>query len=294
VARDWYTAASEWLPKYLSGRSPWVQALMHEAQQALELPGQWPPSDWTVGDDIEVYTRLIDRFPQTPWLYNRRAVCFARQRAWQQAVDDYASAIELYPDTYHYHDRAVICLYLGDTVEYRRMCEQAFELNLGFRMHGGGARVIRMCALTPVMPVDQDDLSAFVHLVPECGDDLITWARVACGMLDYRCGRFQTVLERMPPHEEPFQASLSLLYSAMAFQRLGHLEQATLLLEKARHRIDQELPTPDGPELAPGYHVPDRPVAWCMLQVVLREAESVIGQPGRSSSASGGPADRKE
>ncbi len=262
VARDWYVASREWLLKYDQELAPFAPALLEEAHAALGLTSPWPPTEFTLQQYIEVYTRLIAICPQAHWLYNRRAVCFGRAGQWMRAVDDYARAITIVPDDYHYHDRAVLCLYLGDTSGYREMCVRRYEQDASGRAYSGSARLIRMCALAPVLPVDGDKLSASVRDTPEFNDGRQVWAQVARGMLDYRRGRYKQVLESLPQIETPFQSSLALLFAAMAHQRIGQPDRAKQLLEKARERITQELPTYDGPDLASGFAIPDRPIAW--------------------------------
>jgi hypothetical protein len=68
---------------------------------------------------------------------------------------------------------------------------------------------------------------------------------------------------------------LTLLFQAMAHHRLGHSEEARRLLKRAGTSIESKVPSIDGPPLAD--YLPDRWIVWCMVEVVRREAEELIG-----------------
>jgi hypothetical protein len=74
----------------------------------------------------------------------------------------------------------------------------------------------------------------------------------------------------------------------MAHHKLGNEQEALALLQVARDESEEHVPTPDGPPLRP--YMLDRPLVWCELQVLLREAEALIEgekSPGDGENAAG-------
>jgi hypothetical protein len=61
----------------------------------------------------------------------------------------------------------------------------------------------------------------------------------------------------------------------MAWQRLRESDKAQETLKDVREVIEREFAL-DGPETRDVFTGLDRPMMWCALQVVLREAESLI------------------
>ena len=75
----------------------------------------------------------------------------------------------------------------------------------------------------------------------------------------------------MPAGQEPRNRNI-LLFQAMAHHKLGHVEEARQLLQKARQLIAEQVPSPDGPQMV----WRERPTEWCMAQLALEQAEALI------------------
>jgi hypothetical protein len=110
------------------------------------------------------------------------------------------------------------------------------------------------------------DLSAVVKPSPAL--------MLAKSMVSYRCGRFKDAMASLPEtgFADPREELLSLIFRAMIHHHVGDTHTRHTLLEKARRAVENKLPTPVGTAL----RNQDRPVAWCMVQTALREAQALI------------------
>ena len=135
-----------------------VVLLRTEASRVLGLGTEWPPSDWTPADEVELYSRLIAVRPLVPRLYHYRGTHYGHLGDWPHAAEDYARVSELDPKNwYSLAELAVIRLYQGDTVAFESLCSEAlrdFAALPDYR-----AEVARLCALVPRPDVDMS-----VHL----------------------------------------------------------------------------------------------------------------------------------
>ena len=243
----------------------------------IQLPLPWPPSDWSHAQWIEQYDRLIQDEPDLARLYHCRGSHYGRMQRWPEAIQDYSKACQLRPDDWmHSEALAVTSLLAGRTDEYRTTCQSA--------LNGSKAR----CSC-----LAEDEYLLFVLFVEPAGlrpqgtrriggfssagcsasitgsGSHVVWRRIVQG-------RLEQALQMLPGDNakstNPKDALLCLLFRAMTHHRLGDAYTSRKLLEEARQEIQKQLAEPDGEEL----RFQDRPVAWCMVHVALREAESLI------------------
>jgi hypothetical protein len=196
---------------------------------------------------------------------------------WQQAARDYSMALTLLPgEPADIHDLAVVSLYLGDVERYKDVCQAISDFD---ELGSASLRVARACCVASETPVD---LAELYHKVESwwsaSGYEYDETLQLVRGMVAYRRGRSEDSLQFLPKKGAEVVLAMSLLFQAMAHHNLGDGDHAIRLLGIAREKIQQEVPTCDGPRLAPDYYNPERPIAWCTLQILLREAEGVINE----------------
>ena len=272
VATAWFRAASEWIVRSNSSGED-VVLLRTEASRVLGLGTEWPPSDWTPADEVELYSRLIAVRPLVPRLYHYRGTHYGHLGDWPHAAEDYARARELDPKNwYSLAELAVIRLYQGDTVAFESLCSEAlrdFAALPDYR-----AEVARLCALVPRPDVDMS-----VHLESLDRNDNAPSAlssRVIKGMVLYRAGRSAEALEVLPGVDaefgNPIDRILCLSFRAMAHRQLRDFYTSDQLLQRFRRVISDDLRGPDDAIVPFQNH----PVMWCLAQTVLREVEQVV------------------
>jgi len=100
--------------------------------------------------------------------------------------------------------------------------------------------------------------------------------QVGKGMALSRLGRFEEAVSVLPEStanfSNPKDELLALIFRAMTHFHLSDDYTCRKLLAQAHEAIAKQLPSPDGPQLP----YQDRPVAWCIVQTALREAEALI------------------
>jgi len=173
-----------------------------------------------------------------------------------------------------HRDLAVIQLQAGDLEGYRDTCQEAFaRFARGNVFHQ--AYLAQLCCLSPQSGVDREEVARVAAEAREQNDN--TTMRLAKGMAEYRCGRFEEALRALPDSGDDFQVPMSLLFQAMAHHQLGREEQARALFRRAREECRRRVPEPVGPAMAD--YMPPRWIVWCMLDVARREAAGMIPDP---------------
>lgn len=285
LAGSWFAAATEWLNKDQVTSGGPVQ-LRAEAAAVLQLPVPWPPADWTNLQWIEHYDRLSQDEPRLARLYHCRGSHFARMQRWREAIADYGKAAELQPDDWNHREAQVVtCLQAGEMDRYKATCQSALA-----KLRPDPAAWLKIsislaCSLSSLPDFDRNQLAGLADsAIPNANAGVDHWARLARGMAAFRQGRLEQALQTLPGDNtkstNPKDTLLCLLFRAMTHHRLGDACTSRKLLQQAREENQKQLAEPDGEEL----RFQDRPVAWCMVQVALREAESLI-QPASGDQA---------
>ncbi len=271
---------------------------------------QMEQSQWE--DAIASFTEMIDLNPDDWRFPAQRGSAHAELGAWEEALVDFSKAIELGPDVWTlrehrakahvmlghwkeaaddfavvpkhaaYHPdnllgMAAVQLLAGDTQAYKTTCEQAFpRFSRSYTSHK--ARLALMCCLASDCGIDRQELTRLADNALTEGDDRLI--RLAKGMDDYRCGRYEQALAHLPQQwgwGDALNQPLTLLFQAMSHHRLGQAEQAHRLLERAVTAIEDKVPSIDGPPLDDG--PADRWIVWCTIELVRREAQETISGP---------------
>jgi peroxiredoxin len=191
---------------------------------------------------------------------------------WDQLAEDFEKIVEMSPENGGcWHSLAVAYLQAQDTEGYTRTCRRAFQ-RLSDSHIWAQAVMVQVCSLAPDAGIDPSELTQVAEAAL-AGSDNATM-RLAKGMDHYRCGRFEKALESLPTAGDAFQVPVSLLFQAMAQQRLGNTDEARRLLAQAVQDMEQRVPEIEGPPLAD--YMPARWVVWATHRVLRREAEKLI------------------
>jgi len=171
---------------------------------------------------------------------------------------------------------AAVVLYTKDQQEQAKVCR---ELIQEFRDHENAdvrMDLALMCSLAPVPGADHAKTNAIA-------DGVLSelkarpFLNLAKGMSLYRQGRFDEALEFLPDADADFVGPkdefLALLFRAMTHYQLGDAYTCRVLLNHASEAVQEEMAEPNGPMLP----LQDRPVVWCMVHTVLREAQKLVG-----------------
>lgn len=192
---------------------------------------------------------------------------------WEELAANFEKVVKINPDNGGaWHSLAVAYLQAEDSDGFKKTCKRAFE-QLSDSNVWAEAVLVQFCALGPDAGVDRKELTKVVDAA--LGEDDNNTMKLAKGMDDYRCGRFEEALEVLPKNGDTFQVPVSLLFQAMAHQRLGQKDEAGRLLRQGIAEMEQRIPTIEGPPMAD--YMPARWVVWVTHRVLRREAEKLIG-----------------
>jgi tetratricopeptide (TPR) repeat protein len=96
VARKWYTAADRWMEKNYPGNEE-LRRFRAEAAALLGLPEQSSATQkQSSKDDRELYTLILDVYPEAAWAYLARGQVYERRSEPKKAEADIRQALELY------------------------------------------------------------------------------------------------------------------------------------------------------------------------------------------------------
>ncbi|MBC8867790.1 MAG: redoxin domain-containing protein, partial [Planctomycetes bacterium] len=196
----------------------------------------------------------------------------ARAKKWDQAARHYQALARLNPSSENHWRALVACRLQSNDIEgYGTACKEAFA-RLSRSHIWSRTKLVQLCAFGPNCGVDGEALSRIAADLLRQNDN--AGMKLAKGMTDFRCGRFEEASANLPAHGDSLQVPCSLLFQAMANHRLGNTQQAQLLLRKSIQEIQSRVPTIDGPPL--DSHLPERWIVWATVDAVRREAIAAI------------------
>jgi tetratricopeptide (TPR) repeat protein len=275
LARDWFAAACEWMIKKNVIWSGFLQ-LRDEVAAAVGLAGQPLPVDFDGPEWIDRYTRLIAAQPELAQLYHCRGSHFGRRKQWPEAADDYLKAAELQPTTWDYAQAyAAVVFHTQPIQDHTALCRRLFDAFHDHKDPGVRMNLVTHCSVVLQADLDREALNRLADGVfAESSHN--SYTDLGKGMALYRLGRFEEALDILPDETQSFGSEkdelLARLFRAMTHRQLGDAYTSRRLLNRARDAIRAKLAGPDGPLC----RYEDRPVVWCMVQTVLREADTLI------------------
>ncbi len=223
--------------------------------------------------------RLPAEISSSDWKHlSERGELYARGGHWQKAAADYAAAINAHPEEHWFWTvEAPLWLRSGNREAYRRHCREML------RRFGGTDD-----------PILAERTAKALLLAPEPGQDLKPSLRLAeiavtgtrnhhfynyfvltRGLAHHRAGEFERAIDRLNPCLGVDEWAISIpahFIQAMAYQRLGRVEEASEALRKAHDLVDgSKFPRAEGGDL--GGRWPD----WLICEQLRQEAEALLG-----------------
>lgn len=193
---------------------------------------------------------------------------------WEELAANFEKVVKINPGNGGaWHSLAIAYLQAKDSDGFKQTCKRAFN-QLSDSHVWAEATLIQLCSLGPDAGLDRKELTKVADAALDEEDN--STMKLAKGMDDYRCGRFDEALEVLPKYGDSLQVPVSLLFQAMAHHRLGHDDEARRILRQGIAELERRVPTIDGPPLAD--YMPARWVVWVTHRVLRREAEELIGR----------------
>jgi tetratricopeptide (TPR) repeat protein len=148
-------------------------------------------------------------------------------------------------------------------------------------------RLVELCLLTPMISVDLRRLSGAVDArYAQRGTSGHPY--LAKGICDYRHARYDEALQCLPhAYKVNTRRTLSRAFLAMAYYRVGDLDNARATLERAENAASRAVPDINAPEI--NSHEPDTPIMRVMVDIVHAEARSLIVPDSAGAAESATP-----
>jgi tetratricopeptide (TPR) repeat protein len=270
-SRDWQDLHSELeetaLPPALRSH------LLRQQGRTLADQGKWEQA-------IDRFDRALQANPHA-WRVrlDRAKACMLLGR-WREAAQDYAVQVQhTSKNEQAWAALAALSLLAGEPEGYQATCRAAYRRLTKFHVWAQ-TRLVITCTLGPECGVDHGELTELAERA--LGQDQNARMKLAKGMIDYRCGRFEEAIGTLPEAGDECQVPLSHFFRAMAYHRLGDKDEACQHLQHGIEAAERSVPTIEGPPLAA--HLPERWIVWCMIEAVRREAEKLIGPVATAST----------
>jgi tetratricopeptide (TPR) repeat protein len=211
-----------------------------------------------------------------------QATFYARQSRFAEAEKAYYESLG-HDSSNHYtwFNHAPVMLYNGGVADYRNHCREMLRKWGDTDDPVMAEQIAKTCLLIP----DAVDLPLALQLVdravigPEHGS--YRWFLLVQGIARYRIGQFDNALASLNKtlslegerryHSWPYLKGMALLFSAMAYYRLGRADLARKVLDQALEEGEQKYPKIGQTE--------DLSLGWDELlrfHIVRREAEKLL------------------
>jgi hypothetical protein len=244
--------------------------------QGVDKIAERPPSPAPYA--IKALDQAIALRPADPALRFERGDLLARHGDWKAALADFRTGLARDPtDTISWMRAATLYLQLGDVEGYRRHARAMLDSFGDTADPVTAERTAKVGLLTAPSSRDGARLTALAELAVAngAGTPLLPWYQFPRGMAAYRDGQFALAADFLRAADESITNNqikpAAKLFRAMAEARLGRGDSARTLLDGARVALEQISPPAADP--GAGWH------DWLICQIVLREAEAVLGQP---------------
>ncbi len=190
---------------------------------------------------------------------------------WKLAAGIYTHLVNLNPaDSWIWYRAAIIQAYVGNTEEYRRVCEGMLK-KFGLTTNEETARrVAKGCLLVPGVIADLTEVVKLAELGSQSGATAVTlsWIRQTRALAEYRAGRFAAAEEwcrlSLAGPTPPELPALARYLLAMALYRQDEVNKAVSMLAEAVAM------TPDHSSSQPNWH------DWLVVFIFRKEAEMLI------------------
>lgn len=283
------------LASYLPERSiVWceLQAALREATELILGPvadevatADEQMANGRVAEAIDALSAAIKESPKDAELLAMRGMSRARLSRWDEAIADLEASCASRPDEWRYWEARSAIAMFSKAEKSASLCSELIEHFQEDKSVNTQLNLVVFCSLTPTPELDRAQILRLANAATNSGQNASPLAKIARAAALFRAGKPQVAAEILSSVDVDSvhvrNGVVALLFHAMAQEQLGNRAAAAELLEKARQRITDQVPSPNGPVLL----VHDRPVVWCMLQVALHEAEESIENGDASAAA---------
>jgi WD40 repeat protein/tetratricopeptide (TPR) repeat protein len=269
-------AASERIKREPRNAGLWLQRARWHTQEEQEAEAV---RDLTRALELD---RALALQPADAQILMWRGDAAGERGEWRKALADFAWGAELSAASANHHElnaelchhQALLCLHLGDSAGYRKVCATLVGRFGTTTDRNVAGWVAWACALAPEAVADREVPVRLAEVVvkgqPSAGSFLDLGAAL------YRAGKYEAAIQRLTEavRADGGQGSvLDWLFLAMAHHRLGRADEARKWLAKAARWLD------DGKDRLPESRLFGQAIDWSdrlEFPILRREAEALL------------------
>jgi serine/threonine-protein kinase len=225
-------------------------------------------------------TAAIQAHPDVAQVWRTRGLFYAALGRWRDAARDYARALALQPEDKHWRFEGACCsLLAGDRTAWRHFCAAELDRLRTWpdqtETAGPSFMAARMLALFRDPGIEPAELVRLAE--KNVAVDLDPWHLHVKALVYYRTGLLDAALEQgrlsMQQHPNWHGQALDWALLGLVYLARGNSAESQKWLEKARNALPVDV-------FSDSMHPNDR----LEMRVLLREAEEMLRNQGRSSS----------
>jgi tetratricopeptide (TPR) repeat protein len=236
----------------------------------------------------KTFTKSLEQNPKSAEAQNHLGEALARLGCWDEALAAIDRAAELDPANHWYlYQAAPLHLRAGDVAGYLRVIRTMLDRFQEAKDPYVADRTAKSCLLAPGAVPDFDRVQKLADRIVTGTEKHAAYRAFVFvkGLAEYRAGRQAEAvkwIERFGPHADGAQEDVSAFAAlAMAQHRLGQKEKAGAALKSAQAIFAEKMPDP-----AAGRPFDVFWQNWLQCQILLREAEALLGKKQSSSPPS--------
>jgi tetratricopeptide (TPR) repeat protein len=283
----WYDAAAAYVATIdlAADGSEWRAKRKEVAREVA----QWDP----------LFDRVVKLRPADTALWIGRAHLRLADCHWSEAAEDYAKVIDERPVGEEMCEYAGVLLLCDNKDKYNDFCSNLLKRAAVPDGQSPPAEAIRACALGPCVAIEPEKLSSWAKAATQDAKPDVRAGRLRLlGLTQYRATKFEEAVNTLRevisadvvplPNQPPSRfdraglaaivndqrRSESWLLLAMSQFRMGNIAESKQCLATARQLIEAIQ------SLKPGKDHPMPPVDWLEIQLLSREAKSLIENGG--------------
>jgi WD40 repeat protein/tRNA A-37 threonylcarbamoyl transferase component Bud32 len=230
----------------------------------------------------EVKVWHADRGPTPAEQHQALARVYIQREQWRDVATELSAVLELEPkDHYLWYQTGAALAYVGDRAAYGRYRTALLERIGDTQDPMIAERTAKVGLLLPAEADERQRLERLAERAVKLGGSsgLLPFFHLARGLAAYRQEKdeaAETWLRRALAANPNWNRSVPVYtVLAMSQQRRGQVQQAKESLTRARQIFAQQAPRPGSEAFDGLWH------DWVMCQLLLREAEALLGEPSR-------------
>jgi hypothetical protein len=279
AAYDWWLASENyWFSNSIVGRER-LASVLSDARRFVEEGNHDPATKLTVEQELRLYTRIVDAYPDVHEMRKYRGYCLFQLGLWQEAKSEFEILMKQgWSDVYSSGPLTLLSLFFQPDSFAPEVAKDMRDRALGVaEAYDGNVLVVAL------MLGDRDGRWADLAML----EHVRAWPGVGQGLVAFRGKHFDEAYGLLLTHHNPFPARnvLAEIVMALIDWERGEAEKAQAGLTRAEEAIEAMSPREGIPRTNDNVGFATS-VIWLEPLLLLREArEKLPREPGAAPAS---------